>query len=482
VAALRRRPRPVAGPDRSALPNLPELSVWVGALLFTLAIGAVVLVTTRTVGLPYHPWTVVACAAVLGAISQPGAQRWIGGGRLENRAALRICLAVVTFAVIAVACGSPFMVPVYALIVASIHLHWSGWRAWRAAAVCSTAVTVAAEALVEVGWLPAALSIPREHAFAAVSLGVGTQALANLGATARRREQIEQELRRTESRFRSLVDRSQDFVAILAPDWTLEYVSPSIRRFTRRHPEELIGRRLDELLPSRTVQPVTAAATRVGGGAAGSTETVEIELAPGTGDGRWLRLVISNQLDDPAVAGFVVNGTDVTDSRRYREQLVHAATHDPLTGLLNRAAFVTELQRELATVSPQAPAWLVFCDLDGFKQINDTLGHDAGDAVLQHAARRLRLQADGGAVVGRFGGDEFTVLLRPGSTADPAVLADQLAAAVAEPCPLAGGRTVVVGVSCGLVTLDGHRLLADDVLREADQRMYERKRRAAPAR
>jgi diguanylate cyclase (GGDEF)-like protein len=164
------------------------------------------------------------------------------------------------------------------------------------------------------------------------------------------------------------------------------------------------------------------------------------------------------------------------------------------TGLLNRSAFVTTLQRELATVSPENQAWLFFCDLDGFKEINDRFGHDAGDAVLVHAARQLRRQAGDTAVVGRFGGDEFCVLVPPGggpaegalrsdaACRGPRELHDLLAKAVTEPCPLPGGESVRIQGSFGLVSLDGWQLLADEVLREADQRMYQRKRRSATTR
>jgi diguanylate cyclase (GGDEF)-like protein/PAS domain S-box-containing protein len=478
----RPRLRRQAGPDRSAAPNLPELPPWLGALLFGVVVGAIVAVTVPTIGLPVLPVPVMAAAVLLGALAQPRAQRALAGGSLDRRSGWRIALAMTLFSTIAFGLGLPSMVPVFALVVGSIHLHWSGWRIWRTVAAQSLVLTVAGEVAVSLDWLPSIMGQAREMAVSGVFLVAGTQVLSNLGMTARRRAEIELELRRTESRFRSLVQQSQDVTAIVDLGLTITYISPAIARLTSRPVDEIRGSLLPDLLSPRWCRALEAALIRAEGAGPGATEELEVMVGAGTGNPRWLDVVVTNLLDDTAVGGFVLNATDVTERRRYREQLVHAATHDPLTALLNRAAFVTALQRELAEVSPTAEAWLFFCDLDGFKEINDGFGHDAGDAVLVHTARQLRRQAGGRSIVGRFGGDEFCVLVPPGGGActDPHELRDLLAEAVSEPCRLPGGQHVRARGSFGLVVLDGSRLLADDVLRDADQRMYQRKRRSVP--
>jgi diguanylate cyclase (GGDEF)-like protein/PAS domain S-box-containing protein len=394
-------------------------------------------------------------------------------------------LAMTAFAVMAYGCGLPSMVPVFALIVASVHLHWSGWRIWRVVALQSAALTVGGEVAVVLDWLPTVTSKSHEHALAAVFLAAGMQALSNLGMTSRRREEMELELRRTESRFRALVQKSHEVVAIVDREGRLAFLSPAAARLTPQPVSDLCGRRLEDLVNPRAMTALNAAMIRTGGGETGAAEELEIMIGAGTEHARWLEIVVTNLLDDAAVAGFVLNAADVTERRRHREELVHAATHDPLTGLMNRSAFVTTLQRELAYVGPSNQAWLFFCDLDGFKLVNDGFGHDAGDKVLVHVAQQLRLQAGPRAVVGRFGGDEFCVLIPPGNSGhrDPHELRDRLAEAVAQPCRIPGGETVRVQASFGLVGLDGRQLLADEVLREADQRMYQRKRRnATPSR
>ncbi|MFC4640160.1 EAL domain-containing protein [Deinococcus hohokamensis] len=100
-----------------------------------------------------------------------------------------------------------------------------------------------------------------------------------------------------------------------------------------------------------------------------------------------------------------------TELSAAQQHLAYRASHDPLTGLANRAHFQVELARALGSAD-QRPFALLFLDLDRFKQVNDTLGHDVGDVLLQEVARRLRLVVRGGDVVARMGGDEFTVILR----------------------------------------------------------------------
>jgi diguanylate cyclase (GGDEF)-like protein len=157
----------------------------------------------------------------------------------------------------------------------------------------------------------------------------------------------------------------------------------------------------------------------------------------------------------------------------------HAASHDPLTGLLNRRAFY---QRGAGLVEGlgQHPLVAVVLDVDGFKQINDVLGHSAGDEVLVTTARRLSEYA-GRGLVARLGGDEFAGLVARRHV-NPQEQADRLAEALAAPMRL-GGQVVTVSVSVGLVPVEPDAHLADAVHR-ADAAMYRSKgarRRPHPA-
>ncbi|MDX6220389.1 MAG: hypothetical protein QOJ48_2070 [Frankiales bacterium] len=162
----------------------------------------------------------------------------------------------------------------------------------------------------------------------------------------------------------------------------------------------------------------------------------------------------------------------------HRERAAQAAAlRDPLTELSNRTALLAELNRRIAAPQPQ-PVALALLDLDDFKDVNDTHGHETGDAVLREVARRLRVAAPRGAVVARLGGDEFAVCATGTTTA---ALAGSLAAALDEPVVL-GARRFTVTASIGVVVADAGDATATVALSHVDVAMYEAKARKNPQR
>ena len=164
----------------------------------------------------------------------------------------------------------------------------------------------------------------------------------------------------------------------------------------------------------------------------------------------------------------------------------HAATHDALTGLANRALLYDRLAHALATAERHhSPLALVFLDLDGFKAVNDTLGHHAGDALLVEVARRLAGTVRTGDTLARLGGDEFVIVCEnlhagPGGSAAQeslAALVARVRAALAAPV-LIGGQRMTIAASVGIATAGEHTAGVDDLLRAADAAMYQAKRRA----
>jgi diguanylate cyclase (GGDEF)-like protein/PAS domain S-box-containing protein len=163
------------------------------------------------------------------------------------------------------------------------------------------------------------------------------------------------------------------------------------------------------------------------------------------------------------------------ERRRSQEQLAHMARHDALTGLPNRFLFRERLERGLAEAAPGAAVAVLCLDLDGFKVINDTMGHPAGDALLQQVAERLRGSVRSGDISARIGGDEFAVIqANIRQPEDVVQLAGRLIAAFGEPFEL-NDQLVAVGASLGIAMLEPG-LLAEDLIKRADIALYHAKK------
>ncbi len=166
----------------------------------------------------------------------------------------------------------------------------------------------------------------------------------------------------------------------------------------------------------------------------------------------------------------------LAQQEEFRRRLAHEAAHDGLTSVANRNASVAQLGRSLARIQRSGGELAVlFIDLDQFKDINDTHGHPAGDAVLATVAQRLVNSVREGDHVGRMGGDEFLVIAEPVTGIDEAVsVAERVLAELTKPIELSG-ETVCVGASIGIAVTNGGDLSADELLRDADLAVYQAK-------
>jgi len=281
---------------------------------------------------------------------------------------------------------------------------------------------------------------------------------------------------RGEARFRSLVQNATDIVCVVDQHGTFAYVSPSIERVLGYDPDALRDHTAVQYVHPEDLKRVRRQWLEALGQSAQHL-MFEIRVRNRAGEWEVMEVLTTNRLDDPSIQGLVINARQVTERKHLEAQLRHQAFHDALTGLPNRAQFTEQVERSLVEISRRdAAVAILFLDLDGFKLINDSLGHAAGDAILRIVAERLVCTVRPEDRTARFGGDEFAVLVSVSCPEQALAAADRLRSALGEPVFL-DGREIVISVSIG-VALAGAAsspIEAEELFRRADIAMYQAK-------
>jgi diguanylate cyclase (GGDEF)-like protein/PAS domain S-box-containing protein len=294
-----------------------------------------------------------------------------------------------------------------------------------------------------------------------------------LGRATASQERLAEQLRRSERRFAALVNRSSDIVLVVSPDGFIQFASPAFEAILG-YPIELA----QNVHGGELIHPDDSVAVRLALEAAessGSTIHQEFRLRRSDGGFLWFEAALTNLTADPDVGGIVANMRDITRRKDAEDRLAHAALHDYLTGLPNRSLIHNRIEQMQARAKRQrTPTAVLFIDLDDFKDVNDTLGHEAGDQLLAGVAARLSTALREGDTVGRLGGDEFIVLVEDASLISGEMVAERIRSILAMPFQIEA-FTVPLHITASIGIAEGERATPGDLLRDADIALYRAK-------
>ncbi|MEM9500871.1 MAG: EAL domain-containing protein [Pseudomonadota bacterium] len=253
----------------------------------------------------------------------------------------------------------------------------------------------------------------------------------------------------------------------------ISYITPSVADVVGKSVGDLLGKPLTEIVDAN--QGTSEAERTLAFHLSARSAFHELELrAAASEEKRWWSLTGRPVYDSfKNFCGFRGHGSDLTEKRRSEQQVSRLAHYDSLTGLANRVQMNEALEQILAAPRERdRQCSVLLLDLDRFKQVNDTLGHPAGDALLKQVAQRLECTVNEKGRCGRLGGDEFKVIV-PGNVDKNTLahLANEIIASLSQPYSI-NGQSVVIGASIGIAVAPHHGSTADDLIRNVDLALY----------
>jgi diguanylate cyclase (GGDEF)-like protein/PAS domain S-box-containing protein len=284
--------------------------------------------------------------------------------------------------------------------------------------------------------------------------------------------------RRPADLFEELLRCSPEVIVLCDPDGRIDYVNETITRVMGYAPSEVRGADLCCLADAADQPALIEALGEARSGRTTSEIPAEVRLRHADRSLHWYELTVRRHPAGSGPAALLCYLRNVTKQRAAYENALYHATHDGLTGLVNRVVFDRDLKRALAQSRRYGHGVAVlFCDLDGFKAVNDTHGHAQGDQLLAGIGAIISRNTRSCDTVARLGGDEFGVLLTPvDDAADAMAVANRIVAGIrSDPC--VAGLIPEVGCSIGVAFASGAGHRPDTVLALADSAMYAAKGR-----
>jgi len=336
-----------------------------------------------------------------------------------------------------------------------------GSRAWKPCLMWSGIAIAAGEITVATGLAPTILRPSVAHAVAGTTFLCLALIARTLGFAASSAETATAQIERDRSYFRDLVQHAADVIALVSPEFRIDYISPGIEPLVGLAPPACVGLTIRDVLGVDAAEDIARAYDTL---TLSDYVACEWHLTNEFQEQRRAYARLTRRHD----GSLVLNLRDVTEQRALEARLEYRASVDALTGLPNRAA----LMQLLSQCGALDDTTVLFIDLDGFKEVNDALGHESGDGVLRDVASRIAADLPEGVSVGRLGGDEFLAIM---PTAD-------------ESAALEVARAIISGIECLGTTLTRFPLSAsigiasgirsespEQLLHRADQAMYRAK-------
>ena len=286
-------------------------------------------------------------------------------------------------------------------------------------------------------------------------------------------------LQESEARFRSSFSYATIGMALVSPEGKWLQVNKTLENILTSNKEELLTSYYQDVLDPGDLPEITKKTQKLMEGKSPAFQT-EVRFLNKNNQRVWVSLGVSTAKDlQGKLRHFIFQIQDITLRKQAEEKLRYDALHDALTGLPNRKAFLAKLTSSLRKSSDKRDRLLatLFLDLDGFKIINDSLGHNVGDDLLKEVSSRLLECVRSHDTVARLGGDEFTILLeKVKDIKQITTIAERIKNRICEPINLEG-QEVFVGTSIGIATTELTYTNPNDILRDADAAMYQAKAR-----